>query len=165
MIDTNISGMDIYYYNVCKKKLWYYANSITMEHTSEDVKIGKMLDEGSYREELKNICIDNTINIDFIRDKNELHEVKKSRSIEDASVWQLKYYIYYLKNRDVEIQRAFIDYPLLKRKVEVRLDDKDIKELEYMIIKIKEIKVSKIVPKIAKMKICSKCSYHDMCFI
>lgn len=162
---NNISGMDIYYYNVCIKKLWYFSNSITMEHTSEEVKIGKMLDENSYKSEFKNISIDNNINIDFIREKKEIHEVKKSRSIEEASIWQLKYYIYYLRKRNVEINKGYIDYPLLKRKVEVELDHKDIEEIEKMIVKIKEIKNRKTIPRIDKMKICGKCSYHDLCYI
>ena len=66
---------------------------------------------------------------------------------------------------DVDIRKGLIDYPLLKRKVEVYIDDNDIKKLEDMIVEIKEIKNSEIVPCVSKMKICSKCSYHDICFI
>lgn len=40
-----ISGMMIYYYFVCKRKLWYYINQLNMEQNSELVAIGKILDE------------------------------------------------------------------------------------------------------------------------
>ena len=41
--------------------------------------MGKLLDENSYARDDKNINIDDVINIDFIREKRELHEVKKVR--------------------------------------------------------------------------------------
>ena len=46
-----------------------------------------MLDENSYARDDKHINIDDVINIDFIREKKELHEVKKSKAIEEAGIW------------------------------------------------------------------------------
>ena len=87
---NRITGLMVYYYFVCKRKLWYFRNEINMEQNSEAVEIGKILDETSYSRDNKHINIDQTINIDFIRETNVLHEVKKSRKIEEASVWQVK---------------------------------------------------------------------------
>lgn len=42
------------------------------------------------------------INIDFIREHQELHEIKKSKAIEEAGIWQVKYYLYYLEERGVK---------------------------------------------------------------
>lgn len=75
----NITGVMIYYYFICQRKLWYFANSINMEQNSELVEIGKILDETSYSREKKGILIDNTINIDFIKNGAVLHEVKKTK--------------------------------------------------------------------------------------
>lgn len=50
-----------------------------MEQNSELVQIGKILDETTYTKEKKQILIDNTINIDFIKNKAVLHEVKKQK--------------------------------------------------------------------------------------
>ena len=83
-----VTGVMIYYYFVCKRKLWYFCHDINMESDNENVLLGKILDEGSYAREDKHINIDNVINIDFIKEQRELHEVKKSRAIEEASVWQ-----------------------------------------------------------------------------
>ena len=77
----------IYYYFVCKRKLWYFTNEINMETENENVMLGKLLDENSYKKDDKQINIDNVINIDFIREHRELHEVKKSRAIEEAGIW------------------------------------------------------------------------------
>ena len=67
----------IYYYFICERKLWYFINEISMEQNNELVSIGKILDETTYTREKKNIMIDNTINVDFIKNGAILHEVKK----------------------------------------------------------------------------------------
>ena len=100
-MDSEITGIMVYYYFVCKRKLWYFCHGIQMEAENENVQLGKLLDASSYSRDSKHVLIDNMINIDFIRDKNEVHEVKKSKAIEDAGIWQLKYYLYYLKNKGV----------------------------------------------------------------
>ena len=91
-----ITGIHVYYYFVCHRKLWYFDKGINMEDFNEDVKIGKYIDETSYSRDEKHINIDNVISIDFFRNSNIIHEIKKSRSIEEASIWQVKYYLYYL---------------------------------------------------------------------
>ena len=70
-----------------------------MEQNSELVEIGKIIDETSYENKKKHILIDNTINIDFIKNGAILNEVKKTKSIEEASIWQVKYYMYYLEQK------------------------------------------------------------------
>ena len=45
----NITGMMVYYYFVCERKLWYFCHEITMETENEDVLLGKLLDESSYK--------------------------------------------------------------------------------------------------------------------
>lgn len=126
-MDSEITGIMVYYYFVCKRKLWYFCHGIQMEADNENVQLGKLLDASSYSRDSKHVLIDNMINIDFIRDKNEVHEVKKSKAIEDAGIWQLKYYLYYLKNKGVNDVTGSIDYPLLKKKIHVELSEKDIR--------------------------------------
>ncbi len=164
-MERNISGMMIYYYFVCRRKLWYFSNEIRMESDYDAVVLGKILDENSYGREQKHINIDNVINIDFIREKNMLHEVKKSRSIEEASVWQVKYYLYYLKKKGVCGLSARIDYPLLHKNVDVELSEADEIELERVIREIKETVSLDLPPEMKKKSICRKCAYADLCLI
>ena len=91
-MQKEITGVMVYYYQVCARKLWYFYHEIQMEQENENVKIGKILDEETYQREDKYINIDNIINIDFIRSQGVLHEVKKSRKIEEAGILQVKYY-------------------------------------------------------------------------
>lgn len=164
-MQERITGVMIYYYFVCKRKLWYFCHEINMENENENVMLGKLLDETSYRRDEKHINIDNAINIDFIKEHRELHEVKKSRAIEEAGIWQIKYYLYYLKQRGVVNLKAKIDYPLLKKNLLIELNDEDIFELEKVISDINEINNQELPPIFSKHRICGKCAYHDLCFI
>ena len=83
------------------------------------------------------------INIDFIKEHRELHEIKKSKSIEQAGIWQVKYYLYYLKKRGVDGLKAKIDYPLLKENVMVELSKDDETQLQFVIEDIVKIKKEK----------------------
>lgn len=161
----SITGMMIYYYFVCQKKLWYFVNGLGMEQNSELVSIGKVIDETSYSREKKSILIDETINVDFIDGNATLHEVKKTKAIEEAGIWQIKYYMYYLEKKGVKGILAEIDYPLLREKREVFLEDSDRKMLEDVILKIKEIENRDKPPKALDEKICKKCSYFDLCYV
>lgn len=161
----NITGVMVYYYFVCKRKLWYFCNDINMEHTNENVMLGKLLDENSYKRDEKHINIDNTINIDFIKGHRKLHEIKKSKSIEETGIWQVKYYLYYLKKRGVQNLNAQIDYPLLKKNLEVDLNEAEEKELDRVVEEIIAICENTVPPQFEKKKICKNCAYFDLCCI
>lgn len=161
----NITGIMIYYYFVCKRRLWYFINQINMEQNSELVQIGKIIDETTYTKEKKQILIDNTINIDFIKNGAVLHEVKKTKSIEEAGIWQIKYYMYYLENKGVENVKAKIDFPLLRESKEIILEDDDRKVLDNIITNIEEIARMEKPLDIINSKICKKCSYFDLCYV
>ncbi len=160
-----ITGVMVYYYKVCSRKLWYFYHEIQMEQGNENVKIGKILDEETYKRDDKHINIDNVINIDFIRSKGVLHEIKKSKKIEAAGILQVKYYLYYLQQKNVNNIKARIDYPLLKKTVEVELNMEDVKEIESVLKEIVEIVSKNVPPDLRKKNICKSCAYHDLCFI
>lgn len=162
---TNPTGVMVYYYFVCKRKLWFFCKDIKLEDNSEDVGIGKLIDETSYSREKKHINIDNVINIDFIKDWEVLHDIKKSRSIEEASIWQLKYYIYYLRQKGVNIEKGILDYPKIKKRVDVFLYDEDIETIIKIIQDINEISNSPKPLDREVKKICKKCAYYELCFI
>ncbi len=164
-MQREISGMMFYYYFVCKRKLWFFANEIQMESENEDVIIGKLIDENSYSRELKHVLIDNTVNIDFIKEWKILHEVKKQKSVEEAGIWQLKYYIYFLRKRGINIEKGILDYPKLKKTEQIFLTEEDEKRIEEVLLEIREIVNLKLPPKLEKLKICKKCAYFEYCYI
>jgi len=136
-----------------------------MEQTSELVDIGKTIDESTYQRNEKHINIDNIINIDFIQSQKTLHEVKKTRKIEKAGILQVKYYLYYLKQRGVENMIGKIDYPLLKSNLCVELTKDDEKLMESILKEIEKIAATPIPPELKNKRICRQCAYHDLCYI
>ena len=164
-MDKDITGLMVYYYEVCKRKLWYFANEIQLEENNSNVILGKLLEENTYTRDEKKINIDGVINIDFIRSKKILHEIKKSNSIEPASLLQVQYYLYYLEKKGLIGLKGILDYPLLKQTVEVNLTDKDRENLDNIIIGIKEILRKESPPTLEKKGICKKCAYFDLCFV
>ena len=164
-MDKDITGLMVYYYEVCKRKLWYFINDIQLEENNSNVILGKLLEENSYTRDEKKINIDGVINIDFIRSKKILHEIKKSNSIEPASILQVQYYLYYLEKKGLVGLKGTLDYPLLKQTVEVNLTDSDRENLENIIIGIKEILSKESPPILEKKNICKKCAYFDLCFV
>jgi len=162
-MDKQISGTMIYNYFVCKRKLWYFYNNLAMEHTNENVAIGKLIDENTFSREEKHISIDNVINIDFIN--GEIHEVKKSKKIEESGVWQVKYYLYYLKQRGDGQKKGTIHYPLMKEKIDIVLSADDEQKLEMALQEIETIVHGTIPALPSKKGVCKNCAYADLCWI
>jgi len=160
-----ITGIMFYYYFICHRKLWHFINGITLEEGHENVQIGKLLDKSSYSREKKNRLFDGAINIDFIRDWKILHEVKKSKKMEEANIWQLKYYIYYLRKANIQIEKGILDYPKLRSREDVELTLEDELKIEKILEKIKELAKLKEPPNVIESKICKNCAYYEFCYI
>lgn len=101
----------------------------------------------------------------MIKDWNILHEIKKSNSIEEAAEWQLKYYIYYLRKKGIDIRKGIIDYPSIKKRIEIIYTDEDENKIEELLQRIRNIVNLKHAPKIIDDKICRSCAYYEYCYI
>lgn len=159
-----ITGVKVTYYFICHTKLWLFSHNIAMEKEHDNVNIGKQLHEDRYKRDSKEITIDQTISIDFIRkgDTIVLHEIKKTKSMEEAHRWQMLYYLYYLKSKGIEA-KGEINYPLVSRKEEIVLLEKDESEMENVINDIRKIVMGRM-PQPKKINICKKCAYYEFCF-
>ena len=160
-----ITGVKINYYHICHTKLWLFSHNIALEHEHENVNIGKQLHEDKYSKNKKDVTIDNTISIDFVKRRNgiiELHEIKKTKKMEDAHLRQLLYYLYYLKQKGVDAQ-GVMNYPLLNQTKEVILTPDDEKNIEDDMRGIEEI-VTGRMPHPKRTRICPKCAYFEFCF-
>jgi CRISPR-associated exonuclease Cas4 len=157
------TGLEVNYYFICKKKLWWFHNGIQMEHESDRVKMGKVIHENSYGRKQKEISIDNKITLDWQED-GVIHEVKLSDKMEQAHEFQLLYYLYYLKQKGVENLTGQIDYPKLKQTQKVELTAEKEAELEKILLEMDEIIESEIAPQVEFMKICQSCSYAELCW-
>lgn len=162
--NKQITGLMYAYSLICEKKLWYYANELSMEDNSNDVAIGKLIDEESFKREHKHILIDDCINIDFLKN-GIVYEIKKSKSLKEASRNQIKFYLYHLYKNNVKNPIGIIKIPKEKYEEEVCLSSNDIEFIEKQLQKIERIISSKCIPPMLDNKICKKCAYYELCKI
>ena len=160
---SKITGVQFSYYFICDTKLWLFSHKINLEAEHENVKIGKHIHEDRYKREKRNIQLEN-INIDFIRkgERIEVHEIKKTRKMEDAHRYQLLYYLYNLRLKGID-STGIINYPLINKKLDVELTEKDTGKIIEIIRDINRI-ISGEMPGINFKKICKKCAYVEFCF-
>jgi len=162
--DKKITGLMFAYSYLCMRKLWFYSQGIQMEQNSEDVKIGKLLDENSYKKEDKHILINDCVNIDYLKD-GIVYEIKKSKAEKEMSVAQIKYYLYHLWKSGVASPIGILKIPSIKYQEEISLLQEDIEEIENQLIKIREIILKKCPPSLKEIKACKKCAYYEFCYI
>ena len=143
-----ITGTYFNYYQVCKRKLWLFANGINMEHTSDMVYDGKLIHETSYpqrSERYEEIEIDG-IKIDFYDTHNKvIHEIKRSDKVEKAHEWQVKYYIYVLERNGIKDVSGILEYPTLRQTSKVELTNEDRKRIGEIEIEIRKLSKMKNV--------------------
>jgi CRISPR-associated exonuclease Cas4 len=164
MQNITYTGTQINYYFVCHRKLWLFSKNISFEDENEYVQLGKLIDESSYKRNKKQIEIGN-IKIDFLDNKGVIHEVKKSRSIEKAHIYQLKYYIRTLKEMGVEGLSGEIDYPKLKKKEKILWENDDEARFQEIFSDIRAILDEKKPPAVEEKTFCKKCAYYEFCFV
>ncbi len=163
-----LTATHINYFQICHRKLWLFANGIQMEHTSENVAEGKLIGENSYPERAERyteVEIDG-IKIDFYDAKNKVvHEVKKSNKVEKAHIAQVKYYLYKLENHGIKDVSGVIEYPKLREREIVLLNDEDRETIKIWEKSCLEIIENKICPPLLNKPICKQCSYFDFCYV
>jgi len=165
-----IGGTEVHYYVLCPRKLWWFSHGMEQEHVTggvgaENVALGQTLHGESYGDKSrKDVLIDDLLRLDFT-ESGVVHEVKKSQGGQRATLFQLLYYLYYLKHEKGIETTGMIDYPKQKRREEVVLTP----EFEAEVAKVIEgVRVTRekptppVVP--APMAICKKCSYQDLCW-
>lgn len=162
-----VTGTHFNYYQICHRKLWLFANSINMEHTSEIVYDGKLIHENSYpqrSERYEEVEIDG-VKVDYYDAKNKvIHEIKRSNKVEVAHEWQLKYYIYVFERNGIDGCTGILEYPTQRNTKIVVLTDDDrekLRNIEQVILSLIE---SDRCPDINKKNICRSCSYFDFCY-
>lgn len=160
-----ITGNMVNYYFVCPRKLWLFSRELRFEDNSERVAMGKLLDEDSYARNEKHVMVDNVVNIDMIQNWKTVHEIKRSNAISEAAKWQLKYYIYYLREKGIGINHGVIDYPLLKRRVEINYTPADDIKMKDILNDIHDILRPDKAPSVKRKAICRSCAYYEYCFV
>lgn len=162
-----ITGTHFNYYQLCRRKLWLFANGINMEQNSELVYEGKLVHEGCYPQRssrYEEVEIDG-VKVDYYDARNKvIHEIKKSNKVEKAHEWQLKYYMYVFERHGINGVKGVLEYPELRKTSEVFLSDVDREDIAFIQQEIGNIIALDTCPPLAKKGICKNCSYYEFCY-
>ena len=94
-----------------------------------------------------------------------IHEVKRSKKMQDAHLYQLLYYMYWLKeNYLVNISRGVLHYPLLNQNVDVNLTEDRIKQVQEAMLGIAQVNFLSKPPEATWKGYCRSCAYRDLCW-
>lgn len=163
---AHITGTKISYFFVCKRKLWLFAHHIEMEHESDLVAQGKLLTETAYPEKRHELDIDGVVVVDFADlQSGVIHEIKKSDKMEEAHLWQVKFYLWYLKQSGLQGLSGELDYPKLKRRVSVTLTAEDEARLQAICNDIEALEQQPTPPPRLEKKFCKNCAYFELCWV
>lgn len=172
----NITGTHINYYRLCKRKFWLFSNAIHLEHTSDLVADGKLIEEESYQQrserytqielsaEYEGAILTGKIDYFDTRDL-VVHETKRSNKVETAHLWQVKFYLWLLELNNIEAEKGIIEYPRLRIREEVYLAEEEKKYLKQTVKDIIILVNSATCPPVINAKICRSCSYYEFCYV
>lgn len=158
-----VTGMQVNYYLSCKTKLWLYSHSVSFEHTSDLVKLGRLLHQEYFNSQRKDVFY-NGVAFDVIKPNKQIIEVKRGTRVRECDIYQTLYYLYYLEKHGVKGFTAILTYPRARKKLVLALGDKERKQLDEIVNGIREIISNPYPPPPKKKKFCKGCAYYDFCF-
>jgi len=158
-----VTGVMVQYYKSCPRELWLFAHGIDMNEEDENILIGRRIHEESYSRERKSLRM-GPVAFDFAKRGEVLtvYEVKKSRKLAEPAIYQLYYYLWYLKQRGVKAKGCLV-YPKLKRREEVELTPEVEEEIEEILSGIREVVARSEPPEAVRRRHCRGCSYYEFC--
>ncbi len=178
-MSSPIGGMLFSYFLICPRKAWLVRQGIWMEQDSEDVALGRLLDETSYARSEKHLDLyanapDGTpltgrIDRAVLRD-GVLHETKKGRSCQQAHLSQVRFYLWLLKLNGVTHAngapfRGQLDYPALRRSEPVTLAPQQEAELEQQLRQLNQLLSATHPPeRLSTHSFCRKCAFEELCY-
>ncbi len=158
----SINGTLIWYATICDRQVWYIAHAIEADQFDENLRLGKEIHQLFYKDQKRELLIDNQIKIDLLKNKVVAEIKKSSHTIESARL-QLGFYLYYLKQKGVEVDGEIL-IPKERKRLKVILNETLEKKLQALIAKIYTIAALDRPPKAQKIAFCRRCAYKEYCW-
>jgi len=155
----------VQYYFTCKRELWFFSRGLNFDFENEDMLIGRLIHGESYERDWKEVLLGGA-RLDVVKRRGKLTviEVKKSSRLEEPARWQLKYYLYLLREAGVEAE-GLISYPREGRRERVVLTGDDVKTLEEALEGIERVISLEFPPPAERKPYCRRCAYRDFCWV
>ncbi|MGM9977703.1 MAG: CRISPR-associated protein Cas4 [Clostridium sp.] len=159
------NGTLIWFYKICKREVWLMSKNILPDQMDENIDLGRFIHENSYQRKEKEVLFGN-VKFDVVfenEDKLIIGETKKTSKYENASKYQLAYYLFILKDSGINAEGVLL-YPEEKKRTKVILTKELEEELKDIIKEIEEIQEKDIPPELKKINFCKNCGYREYCY-
>lgn len=161
----SVNGTLVWYYNICKRQVWLMSRNIVPDEHDENVELGRFIHEEAYNRNSKEISFGN-VKFDILFHKGKeliIGETKKSSKYDEASKWQLLFYLKVLKDYGINAKGVLL-FPEEKKRKEILLDEDSELELNSMVEDIEKIIDLELPPDVNKTIFCRNCAYKEYCY-
>ncbi|QII10703.1 CRISPR-associated RecB family exonuclease Cas4a [Candidatus Kuenenia stuttgartiensis] len=143
------------------------SRQMTADQDNSYIDIGRLIDDTSFEREKKKIYLaDIGAMIDMVTKKDGTYfiaEIKKSSRTLNSGIFQLKYYLFLLKKKSIEI-KGIIKIPKEKKSIEVELANEDIEMIECKLKELGDIVKEEKPPPAKWLGVCPKCGHFEFCW-
>lgn len=161
----HITGQEVNYLYVCKRKLWLYRHGMRPERENDNVRIGMQIQKETFSREEKEIPIGDIGVLDWANLKNGvIHETKKGKTPGKGDVAQVRYYMGYLNEHGMTVHSAEIHYPLMRRIETVRWSEEAHAQMNADLDAVRTVLALPRPPSIIAYPYCKSCAYQEMCY-
>ena len=158
-----INGTIFYAYQVCPREAWFYAHRVNPPADHPLLELGRLVHEGAFGRDRKEIFVDNLIKVDILRD-TLIAEVKRSSRHRKAARMQLLFYLYYLKQTyGLELQGILL-FPRERRKESVMLTGEDEQRIAALLEEMEAVLRRDTPPPAEWKSVCRSCSFLEICW-
>jgi CRISPR-associated exonuclease Cas4 len=160
-----ITGTEISYLYICKRKLWLFHHGIKPENENIDVQIGKHIQDNTFKREEKDIPIGEVGVIDWAAFKHGIiHETKKGKTPGKGDVAQVRYYMWWLNKNGIRVKEAQIHYPKKRQTQTVDWNELAAEQAEQDVKSCHEIINHPQPPAVHEFPYCKSCAYFEICY-
>ena len=163
----NITGTEMAYLYICHRKLWLFHHGIRPENENANVQIGRFIQESSFtrHENKKEVVLGEIGVVDWAElDKGVIHEIKKGKAPFMAEEAQVRYYMWWLRARGVNVHTCIIHYPKQKRTDELTWSADMEQSVTADLAEARRVVENPEPPLSANGAICRSCAYEEFCF-
>ncbi len=154
-------------FHICPRQAWLMHRQLTGDQHNDFVEIGRLINKESYGREKKEVYLaEFGAVIDMVTKKDGeyfIAEIKKSSKTLESAEWQLRYYLYLLRRKNI-IMKGLIKVPKEKLTKIIELTEEDSKKIEKDLKELAEIAGRETPPAAVRLKLCPKCNHSDFCW-
>ena len=159
-----ITGTEMAYLYLCHRKLWLFHHGIRPENENVTVQIGRHIGETTFKRAHKELKLGSIGVVDWAElAHGVIHETKKSKCPMDADIAQVRYYLWWMRDQGMNVDRCIIHYPRQKQTRTVDWIDEMAQQVKGDLEAAREIVNQPQPPPFRKLKWCRSCAYADLC--